>query len=256
MFNFQLERKLKKLSRHAEPDRAFVAALENKILGQIPRPIRIPAWKFAMGSLTAITLMLSGTGVYAYSSDEVLPDHLLYPLRETVENVEASLAFTPALKASVRLRLAKRRLREQFLVQAKGKAIQPEQTVRFVQSVERAIEAGDALPSAQQARLDRMAARLEAAIVATSGTRPFPVEEQVQKLEQRIQQLPEVRRKEYRKIIEQRIEERIEERKEQIQLQAPIRTRIRQQILPLIEPTRATSTQTTTTTTQLIRPIR
>jgi len=62
---------------------------------------------------------LGGTGVYAYASDQVLPDHALYPLRQSLERFEVQIAAVTPMKDRVHLRLLERRAREKKLLEQK-----------------------------------------------------------------------------------------------------------------------------------------
>ena len=62
----------------------------------------------------ALVVLVASVGVssYAYASDEVLPDTPLYPVRQTLEQVEARLATTPIQKRKVVRKMVERRQKE------------------------------------------------------------------------------------------------------------------------------------------------
>lgn len=101
-----LEYKLKRLGRHGKPSKAFVDALQQKLIEKGASPKRVafamPVMRFAAAALSVVLLFSVGTSAYAYSSDEVTPDHPLYGVRQTVESVEEAVALTPAWKERVR----------------------------------------------------------------------------------------------------------------------------------------------------------
>ncbi|MEO5927425.1 MAG: DUF5667 domain-containing protein [Patescibacteria group bacterium] len=216
MFDWILSRKLGRIAKTASPDRTFVRGLELKLKARMPhRASRSLLWKSAVGSLTGITLLLSGTGVYAYTSDDVTSDSALYPVRTGIEQVEQSIAVFPNVKAAVALHLLKRRIKEQQILIKRQRAITQEQETRFFQTVERAIEAGDALEAVAQGKLDTAVVELEGQYptVTTSSERTV---EQLHRIEQRINQLAPARRAVYASILERRL-----------QLRQEIRERIR-----------------------------
>jgi hypothetical protein len=209
MFDWFLKRKLKRLGRHAEPDPAFLRALERQFVmhAKTSRPSSV-AWKYAVASLVGVAFLASGTGAYAYSSDSVLPEHPLYPIRESIERVEESAAVTPRLKATVQLRHLARRVHEQKLLRQKRSSVQEQQAARFLQTMERAIQAGETLSPVAQERLDRTIIRLEERFAeSTSTTLP-------ERIQTRIQMLPEPRRMIYKNLLERRLEHRLEQMEE------------------------------------------
>jgi ribonuclease P protein component len=105
--------KLWKMSKRAQPDAAFVARLATRFAPQQPtRSAHLATVKFATAACAIVLLLSGGTSAYAYSSDEVLPDHPLYGLRETVESVEEKVAITQDSKQAVQRKLLQRRLKE------------------------------------------------------------------------------------------------------------------------------------------------
>lgn len=80
---------------------------------------RLRVLRFAVAPALLVVSLLGGTGVYAYSSDTVLPGHALYPLRQSVEGFEIQLASVTGMKDRVRLRLLERHAREKRLIQEK-----------------------------------------------------------------------------------------------------------------------------------------
>jgi hypothetical protein len=106
--NLILEYKLKRLGRRGKPSKAFVDALQQKLIDKGASVIPVKAgvqpvlMRFAAAALSIVILFSVGTSAYAYSSDEVTPDHPLYGVRQTVESAEEAIAVTPAWKERVR----------------------------------------------------------------------------------------------------------------------------------------------------------
>lgn len=111
-----LEYKLKRLGRRGQPSKAFVDALQQKLIEKGAAPTRtafqVPMLRFAAAALSVVILFSVGTSAYAYSSDEVTPDHPLYGIRQTVETVEEAIAVTPAWKERVRQKHLERKQKE------------------------------------------------------------------------------------------------------------------------------------------------
>jgi len=105
--NIFLSHKLRRIGRRAKPSKVFVNALEQKLLNKnaaftqektILQPMMM---RFASVALSVVIMFGMGTSVYAYSSEDVLPDHPLYGLRQAMEVAEEKTAMTPAWKERV-----------------------------------------------------------------------------------------------------------------------------------------------------------
>ena len=119
---WHLKRKLREIGREGDPDRAFVRALELRLRQEIGHPVWWVKWsKFAAAGGTALVLITSATGVYAYTSDDVLPDTPLYPVRLGIEQVEQTVAVTPAAQAAVVQKIQARRIKERQIMDARTK---------------------------------------------------------------------------------------------------------------------------------------
>jgi hypothetical protein len=84
------------------------------------------AWfRYAAISLVVVIMFgMGGTSVYAYSSPEVTDDHVLYPLKQSIEKVEEHLQTTPEKKTQFYLKQLARREQERKVLQAKNKKIE------------------------------------------------------------------------------------------------------------------------------------
>jgi hypothetical protein len=111
-----LEYKLKRLGRRGQPSKSFVDALQQKLIEKGAAPARItyqmPMMRYAAAALSIVILFGAGTSAYAYSSDEVTPDHPLYGVRQAVESVEETVAITPAWKERIRQKHLARKQKE------------------------------------------------------------------------------------------------------------------------------------------------
>ncbi len=64
------------------------------------------------GVMAAVLVLCVGVSSYAYASEAVLPNTVLYPVREAIEQVEVALAVTPVQKEKVEKKLEVRRAKE------------------------------------------------------------------------------------------------------------------------------------------------
>ncbi len=143
-----LEYKLWRLAKRADPAPAFIHALEQRLRQNTGHPVHwMSAWKLAVNSMVALTLAAaSGTGVYAYTSDEVLPEHLLYPVRLKIETVEAALPLRGELMTNVDIKQLKRRVREQQIIQQRNLPLTKRNVKAFVKQLKKTVAANYALP--------------------------------------------------------------------------------------------------------------
>lgn len=118
-----LRYRLFRLAQRAKPSQAFLSGLEARLFPreQILSMHRLRLMRFAVVPALLVLSFLGGTGVYAYSSDRVLPNHVLYPLRQSVEGFEIQLASVTGMKDRVRLRLLERHAREKRLIEERQK---------------------------------------------------------------------------------------------------------------------------------------
>lgn len=168
MVEWILGRKLNKIGQRSNPDRKFVHALEKKILGRMATPSRMARLlRVATGSIASTIMLCAGTGAYAYTSDVVLPTHPLYSVRQAIEKTEDVLAFTPEKKADVRLRHARRRLHERFLLEIHERPVTVEQVDQFVKTMDGVMEANGKLNEEQRKKYDDLAEKLESTYVSS-----------------------------------------------------------------------------------------
>ena len=154
--NWLIEYKLRKLGERSNPDRAFVRSLEARIRTASGHPTWwIHGWKWAVSRATIVTLVGSGTGAYAYSSDEVLPDHPLYGVRQQIENAEEAFAFTTERKANVQIKRLNRRLHENEILTARKKPLPKEDPAQFSNALQKMIDETSGLPEESQELVDK-----------------------------------------------------------------------------------------------------
>jgi hypothetical protein len=63
-------------------------------------------------ALVVVLIVSVSVSSYAYASDAVLPDTVLYPVRQALEVVQTKLAVTPAQKEKVQEKIVERRVKE------------------------------------------------------------------------------------------------------------------------------------------------
>lgn len=218
MLGWGMKDRLNKIGRRADPDGEFVRAFEAHLRSETaPATKFFTVWKTAAVSLSLIGCFVIGTGAYAYASDNVLPEHPLYPVKTALEKAEGKLALAPGREATIRLKMARRRLKEQLLLNAGGKPVSPDQMRRFVYQIERAIEANGGLPEKERREFDRLTARIEAIYAASlvherekieNETEKVKIdsiiEEQTDRVQSKVENLQPARQKNFEKVIERR----------------------------------------------------
>lgn len=78
-----------------------------------------PTWKTAGVSFGLALSLAGGTGAYAYSSDEVLPQHPLYSVRMALEQAELTLPQSDQQRETVRIKHLQRRVSEAVKLNAR-----------------------------------------------------------------------------------------------------------------------------------------
>ena len=63
-------------------------------------------------ALVVVLIVSISVSSYAYASEAVLPDTVLYPVRQALEVVQTKLAVTPAQKEKVQEKIVERRVKE------------------------------------------------------------------------------------------------------------------------------------------------
>ncbi len=140
MITFPTRHKLERIGRRVRLDSDFEATMRKQFeqSGYLQPSYALPLhWKTAAASVGSIFCLLTGTVTYAYTSDNVIPQTTLYPIRIAVEEVETQLAQTPQKKGLVALKHLRRRVSEAAKLQALRRQI-PE-------SHRQALKAGAAL---------------------------------------------------------------------------------------------------------------
>ncbi len=136
-----LQRRLKKLSQHAEPDPRFVRALEARLHAQMkPRGWQSPLLRFGAALASLVCIVGGTTGAYAYESEQVVPGHFLYPVRERIEHIEEQIAITPEKRVEVAVKHIERRIHEYGVLNRANQPIPPEQVAKIDDSIQRAVD--------------------------------------------------------------------------------------------------------------------
>lgn len=130
--------------------------MESNLLAQM-----VP--KFAAASFAICILATVGwTSVYAYQSDHITSDNILYPLKVIGENIMIRLANSPAAKAQVYLSFAEKRTREVKLQVETQKVIDPNTVVAIEANNKQAIIAAQNIMDTSEKKV------IEKKIVAAS----------------------------------------------------------------------------------------
>lgn len=158
---WHIRMRLKKLEARARPRRYFQSRLRTRLVYPHGRPWHVVfVWPVA-GMLTVAAVMGAGTSVYAYSSEDVLPSHPLYPVRQTLERVEERIAFSNTHRANLERKILLRRVREAELMEVRRMRIGPQDIERMMRAMQEAIDIGEKLPPPLQNQHDQMVAQAE-----------------------------------------------------------------------------------------------
>ncbi|OGL74121.1 hypothetical protein A3E39_03005 [Candidatus Uhrbacteria bacterium RIFCSPHIGHO2_12_FULL_60_25] len=219
---WSIRQNLKRLSRLAEPRPAFQRALRKELV--VPRPWFVAVLKPAFATVSIVTMLGAGTATYAYTSDDVVPDHPLYPIREQVERVEEAIAVTPAKKAAVKIKQLKKRVREMEIMAVKRKVIQQSHVQKFTTNFEQAVTTGEPLQNGERATFDDALSAVEQkqARVLERVKERIPDEQVRERLEAVIE--------EETRIVTERIEKLQEKRKLKFELQLKRKEAIEQRL--------------------------
>ena len=97
----------------SKADKRFKRDLWSKLSDQLPKKTMSYKLKFAAVGAMALLLLLGGTSVYAYESDQVSEGHVLHPLKDGIERVEEKFRGRhPEGRAKHHLKMMGRRLSE------------------------------------------------------------------------------------------------------------------------------------------------
>lgn len=152
---------LRRVERQSRPDRHFRVRLRNRLVYPYGRPWYVFAMKPVAGVMSIAVMMGAGTGVYAYSSEQVLPSHPLYPVRQEMEALEEHFQFTDVQRANLRRKLLSRRVHEAELMDAGNRKMAPQDISRITNAVRMAVEVGSTLPPELQRQHDQMIVHME-----------------------------------------------------------------------------------------------
>lgn len=127
MMTWLLKHNLRSVGKSASLDPQFRRALRESLAdrGYVSTSLirRVPVWKTGFALSGMVLSMGTGTGVYAYTSDNVLPDQPLYSVRQQIESVETRLARTPDSLEAVRLKHLGRRVHEAQILHTQNKPL-------------------------------------------------------------------------------------------------------------------------------------
>lgn len=214
-----LKNKLHQLQNKALPSPGFKRSLEARLMSEIGcNPTVSMSWKLAFSMVTAVMVVaVSGTGVYAYSSPDVLPDTPLYGVRLALENVEEKIAVLPDWRAKVIVKHLKRRIQENEIMKQKQKPITEGRVEMFAKDLKQALDKTNDLPEdvkkSTDAVLDELEQKHEDVILSPkNGTSTNEdrkdlekvLKQEREKIKQKIQRMDEKRKKHFKRILENR----------------------------------------------------
>ncbi len=150
-----ISQKLKKIGKTADPSRAFVRALEKDLKTRMGHPVWWVQWsKVAAGATTALVLAGGSTGVYAFTSDNVLPGTTLYPIRTGIEQAIQTVDVIPAHQAKIKTMIQQRREREREILSQKLQDREEVLKKRLGQIQEQQVKNEEARQKLQEMRLN------------------------------------------------------------------------------------------------------
>lgn len=205
-----LQRKLQKISKKAEPSRNFVFQLEKALKKDIGHPFWWMQWSKVAASLACVTMALgSGTGVYAYSSEEVVPEHPLYGVREQIEQVETKLAFSEQAKTEVEIKHLKRRVLEAQKLRELHRPLQAAKIEKLLQRVQGVSQKMQQASPEMQNTLGQSVERLRQAQVdlMEKTEQASSIKEEKQKIREMLQQERAALRQYQKELFKQKREE-------------------------------------------------
>lgn len=115
--------KILKMRRDSAPSTEFKLELRAELLERINGTQiyrTTPLFRYALAPLALALLLGVGTTSYAYASPSVSEGHVLYPLKNGVENVEKNFYRTPEAKVYYQVRVLHRRADEAHYMIERG----------------------------------------------------------------------------------------------------------------------------------------
>ena len=115
MFEKKFKTRMNQISHQTKPSLLFRVKMEYRLFKKgMGVFIHSSGAKFRIVTAGSMVFLVFGSsvGVYAYSSPEVTPENMLYPVKQGIERVEVGFAFSPEAKAQAHLKMALRRLDE------------------------------------------------------------------------------------------------------------------------------------------------
>jgi len=110
-----IKKQFEKLRKYSRPSSEFRDELRIRVLEMHEdiNGIRTFSWRMvAIPIMTLTVFMATGSGVFAYSSPNVMNDHILYPVKIQLEGLEGRFAITPNRIARYNIKMASRRIAE------------------------------------------------------------------------------------------------------------------------------------------------
>ena len=154
--DWSTEHKLHKLAKRADPDRFFVTRLEKRLKAESGTSwIWLPLWKWASVPVLVVFLAGGTTCAYAYTSEDVLPDHALYPIKRGIEKVEETAVLNKGQKTLIELKHLQRRLHEDQLILAKQKRLPKARLDNFESNLQTLLKQSAGLPEKSRSNFNK-----------------------------------------------------------------------------------------------------
>lgn len=219
-----LQRKLQKIAKKAEPSRDFVFQLEKTLKKDIGHPFWWMQWSKVAASAACVSLVLgSGTGVYAYTSEEVIPEHPLYGVREQIEQVETKLARSEQAKTEIEIKHLKRRVFEAQKLRERHRPLQAAKIETLLQRVQQISQKMQQASPEMQNALGQSIERLRQAQLdlLEKTEQASSIKEEKQKIREMLQQERAAMREYKKELLKQKHEELREQGNQRIPFRVP-----------------------------------
>lgn len=128
MIPFFLASRLTRIGRRPVADASIKASIRESLVraGYLPeRSLFLVRFRMVAASAALLLTGFGGMASYAYAADAVLPNTLLYPVRQKMEALERRLAPTPLVRARVFEKQLQRRKKEAHLLESFQKQLPP-----------------------------------------------------------------------------------------------------------------------------------
>ncbi len=95
------------------------------------------------------SLLVGGSGITVYASQNSLPQDMLYPVKTVTENIQVALTASSEAKAKLHLKLAERRIQEVVTESAEGRTVSTSALEAAINQIDNAVQGVNNVPDSQ-----------------------------------------------------------------------------------------------------------